>query len=418
MDDKYFQRKSSVFLAALILFLIVFGPVFISGTATRAEVVLAPLIVFLIFILRKVKFPKPVTVVLSLLLAAGLLKSISIILQLIFNITDDYISACIAIYGALRPALFAVLFSAILNLINIKKLKRLLEICLYLSIAMGVLSVLSSDIDSLIRKIYLLPVEAQTYRFSGHFQKVHGAAFFYSLALVLLVYLGSEATKKKKLSFWIFGLLCAYLILITYSKVTYLYFFLIFVIVAIRHRLVSHALIGLGFVPLFIFLTQFVDVDLHRRVKSSIELLYLTFGSAFGSEVSESASFVSARLEHGWLAGLRSFHSSPFIGNISSVKKQFVGDGGYIEILGFFGILGAIGFLLEITALIYAAVRLKGSICRAEQSVVLVLLVNVLIFSLATSYLKERTVELFFPVLIIVLLSGLEKLGRSKINHV
>ena len=52
---------------------------------------------------------------------------------------------------------------------------------------------------------------------------------------------------------------------------------------------------------------------------------------------------LSGRLNHGWSNAIANFQQNPLFGSVNTF--QFIGDGGYTELLSNYGILGLISFL-------------------------------------------------------------------------
>jgi hypothetical protein len=79
-------------------------------------------------------------------------------------------------------------------------------------------------------------------------------------------------------------------------------------------------------------------------ISISLSLSSLVAALANNLSTTEVSDSFSGRLNHGWANAIHNFSENPLFGSVNII--QFIGDGGYTELLSNYGIVGLSGFIL------------------------------------------------------------------------
>lgn len=393
-----------------------FSPAFIPNTSYRLDTVLIYLIIpFLLIYNKRLKFlniNKPIVISVSIFVSSIL---IALILQ-IFFIPETSIKLHVFNFaGFLRMLLFSLL--AFFTITTFNRALIITKIFLVCTIIQSVILIAQYaqvyPFSNFISWFYNNSNnDTNVYRAVGSFNAVHSAAYYflYFFLFSLTIYLGSEHKKIKNLAliavcFSFIGLV------LPVSKGAYLALF-----VSLTYLILVRKAVGV-FIKSIIFLTFFlifsvslippkkIDYFQNQFIELYEGVKWVLFSAHSGTY--DQMGFIAGRLDHGWKNSIENWHAYPLFGNIEASSEVFIGDGGYTEILSNSGLIGLFGFLLMLFIVYKRNFFLKSKkndIQSISSYGIKSIVLAVLIASVATGFLKQRTVELL-PVMFITLIS-------------
>jgi hypothetical protein len=323
------------YLLSAFLFSLCYLPAFIPNTSIRIDFVIS--VVSILFIFRNLgnlKYFK------RALFAYSSFFSSANLIQIFFYQTHIF-SILVNALGFLRP--LGTLYFVSNQRHYLLNLKKLVFSTLYIYPILGIIDYFNIEpLNSFLNLIYRFGIDNQMLgRATGLFQRVHGLAYFNVLAIVILI-ADNELVKssfKKKLLIIINFLS----LVLTFSRSGMIFIFI--VILIMKRRYFLYYILSV-FVFIFFILNFLRESKLFRIIDSIYNgVKYLLGSNEFDDR---GAAFITARLEWGWGNSISKFLDSPIWGNLDKSVGDFVGDGGYVEILANQGLMGLIGFFILI----------------------------------------------------------------------
>lgn len=252
----------------------------------------------------------------------------------------------------------------------------------------------------------------------GAFTTVHGLAYFSLYGLVFSTFVLLIAEKGSALGRWarlgILGALAG--IVLPFSRGAWIAAAAGAAYMLLRRKtlpLVLKAAAG-GTALFAIALSLFPEslVNVVAYYSSIVDGARFLLGAAEGID-EKQVSFITARLDWGWMHALEVWRSSPVFGDMSFSMTRFIGDGGYTETLANHGLLGMGALLLMLLVFWFGASRhAHGDSAVLVRRILRTFVVVFFLASFATGTLKERSIELL-PVMLIVL-TALAAGGRER----
>jgi hypothetical protein len=177
----------------------------------------------------------------------------------------------------------------------------------------------------------------------GTFQRVHGLAYFSSFAVILLASYPKLILERKKRVFFLVLNIVALVLTFSRSALLATSISLLFIY---RRYFIRYIIYWVLFSLAIIYFA--VDSKVFRILDSLFNGFKYLFGLSYDPD---QAAFIIARLNWGWGNAIDQFYSSPLFGSLNRGGANFVGDGGYVELLANQGILGICAFLIFIFGL-------------------------------------------------------------------
>lgn len=393
-----------------------FSPAFISNTSYRLDSVFIYLIIpFLLIYNKRLKIlnvNKPIVLSISIFVSSIL---IALILQILFIPEASIKLHVFNFAGFLRMLFFSLLAS--LTITTFSRALIITKIFLACTIIQSVVLIAQYaqvyPFSNFISWFYSNSNnETNVYRAVGSFNAVHSAAYYflYFFLFSLTIYSGSHHKKIKNLAliavcFSFIGLV------LPVSKGAYLALF-----VSLTYLILVRKAVGV-FIKSVIFLTFFLILSVslipHKKiVYFQSQFIELYEGIKWillsaDSSTYDQMGFIAGRLDHGWKNSIENWLAYPLFGNVEASREVFIGDGGYTEILSNSGLVGLLGFLTMLFILYnqnLSSKSKKNDIQSISSYGIKSIVLAVLIASVATGFLKQRTVELL-PVMLITLTS-------------
>lgn len=393
-----------------------FSPAFIPNTSFRFDSVFIYLIIpFLLIHNKRLKFLNiNKTIVISLFIFV-LSIFIALILQIFFIPEMSVKTHVLNFAGFLRMFLFSLL--AFFTITTFNRALIITKIFLFCTIIQSLILIIQYaqvyPLSNFISWFYNNSNnETNVYRAVGSFNAVHSAAYYflYFFLFSLSIYISSEHMKIKNLAliavcFSFIGLV------LPVSKGAYLALF-----VSLTYLILVRKAVGI-FIKSIIFLTCFLIFSALLIPRKKIEYFqnqfielyegakWILFSTDIGSY--DHMGFIAGRLDHGWKNAIDNWVIYPVYGNIDTSVKTFIGDGGYTEILSNSGLIGLFGFLIMLLILFFSSSSTKGRRSNVRcvfENTRKTIVIAIFFASIATGFLKQRTVELL-PVMLVTLSS-------------
>jgi hypothetical protein len=323
------------FLFFAFLFSLCYLPSFIPNTSIRIDFAIS--VVSILFIFRNLgnlKYFKR-----SLLAHSSFFSSANLI-QIFFN-QAHFFPILVNTLGFLRP--LGTLYFVSNQRHNLLNVKKLVFSIFYIYPIFGIIDYFNIEpLNSLLNLIYRFGIDNQILgRATGLFQRVHGLAYFNVLAIVILI--ADNELVKSSLNRKLLIVINFLSLVLTFSRSGLIFLFIVILIMK-RHYFLYYIL------SLFVFIFFILNFLRESKLYNIIDSIYNGLKFLVGSKEFDDrgAAFITARLEWGWGNSISKFLDSPIWGNLDKSVGDFVGDGGYIEILANQGLLGLIGFFILI----------------------------------------------------------------------
>jgi hypothetical protein len=333
----------SPFLLIFVISLCYF-PAFVPNTSIRIDYLISIFSVFLILPKKDYlfKLKRPLLIYSSFFTLAN-------IFQLFFYQTQTLL-VLVNSMGFFRTiGVFNFLSSYKYKLYTVKKI---LFSTVYIYPILGIIDYVNLEpINSLINLFYRFSCDNQMLgRATGIFQRVHGLAYFNVLAIIIL--LTDKKFKKSSLMSHILIFLNLVSLFLTFSRSGLIF---LFVVVFILYRKFFYIYLLILITGLILIFNFFEGSKLYNIIDSIYNGYKYFIGDPNFDE--RGAAFITARLEWGWGNSFNKFLDSPVIGNLNKTIGDFVGDGGYVEILANQGLFGLIGFILFISWFLFNKIK-------------------------------------------------------------
>lgn len=414
------MRVTSFSLLCLLVILALLAPPLVPGSSIRVDTIAVffyPLLLFIGFWrIRYDRRSRPVLIAFGFL-AGGI--GFALILQVLLLEKPLYIEYLHNLNGHMRPLLFALLAASAIRTKDSAEI--MVKIFLMGIISHGALAIIEyinlQPFTGIINFLYRGDFnERLGLRALGAFKMVHDLAYFSLYGFLFSVAVLTHPDKKPSLVLW--------------AGVATIFSLVSLILPFSRGAWVAAAagggfmLLRLGNLRLILslVLTTLVTLALSMVVMPVFinkieEYLFsiisgLQYLMAVGDVEDESdISFITARLDWGWLHAIEVWKENPLHGDLSYSLVLFIGDGGYTEVLANHGLIGLFAYLLMFLALWKKPYLLAYSHFKYFQWTLVSTrsFVVAFIFALfATGILKERSSELL-PVMLI----SLTMLGRA-----
>ena len=392
-----------------ILFSLILLPSTAISNAIRIEFFIVALLA-LLYLVREIKINRGDAGILLAFSMLPLFVGWALFLQFL-TYGDTPSSYVFNFSGFLRPTIYAFVFAMILQRIeNINKVISFLKVIIGINCSITIIEYCDIlIIEDIINILYRGASNSDIgNRAIGLFYRVHGAAYFslFSFIFIFSIYkindIKIKQSDKALLSIIIIALMT------TFSKGAILVLVIYMVGVNyFRQKLRKSVLIWTCVIILLmvISLTTFTNLEKHISALATGIFVLVTFQEL---DSSQALGFITGRLEHGWLNALSVWRESPIFGNIN--HGDFVGDGGYTEVMANHGLIGLAGYIIFFLILLF---NRSFELNFIKNTTVICCMVAMLPVGL----LMERTSE-FLPLIFLIMRKLSDKKQKEILNEV